>query len=227
MNIFLKTLILLLPFFTLPFNSKPQSIKSNFCDKSVLSDKEYERCLSDSAWDKDIIIKINYLSFLKTEVFPPFRKERKKLVIQDSIQVLIANLKRTYDSVFLNRFQLYRKQMDRNQQYVQPKAYLSSVLSFELFNFYPDIFSVVMNDPIQTGKNSEHQTFITNFYSKTDYLYSLLNEKIRADILLITSKLHQQRNSRKEFQKIDIFQGELPEILKNKFDILNYLIWIE
>lgn len=226
-NIFLKTFILLLPLFALPFNSKSQSIKSNYCDKSVLSDREYERCLSDSAWNEDILIKVSYISFLKTEVLPIFRKERKKLVIQDSVQMLIVNLKRTYDSIFLNRFQLYRKQMDRNQQYVQPKAYLSSVLSFEVFNLYPDIYSVIVNDPIQAGKTSGYQNFITNFYTKTDYLYSLLDEKTRADVLLITSKLYQHWNSRKEFKDIDMFKVELPESLKRKFDILNYLIWVD
>ena len=226
-KILLKTLISLLPLFVLPFTSKSQIIKSNYCDKSILSDREYERCLSDSAWNYDILIKVSYISFLKTEVLPALRKERKKLIIQDSLQKLIINLKQTYDSVFLNRFQTYRKQMDRNQQYVQPKAYISSVLSFEVFNFYPDIYSVIINDPIQTGKNSGYQKLITNFFSKSDYLYSLLNEKMRADILLNTSKLHQLWNSRKEFQDIDLFKGQIPEPLKSKFDILNYLLWVE
>lgn len=226
-NTYRKIYIIFLSFFVTTFIAKSQQLNANNCDKSVLSDIEYEKCLSDSAWNSDITIRINYISFLKTEVLPPIRKERKKLLLQDTLRNLIIELKNTYDSIYTKRFILYREQMDKNQKFVQPKAYLSSILSFEVFFLYPDIYAVIINDPVTNSIQSDYDLFVDQFYQKCLHAYSLLNEDITKNILIQTTKLENHLSSNIEFKNLTIFKNPIPGELENKLAIINYLIWME
>ena len=222
-----KIYIIFLSFFVTTFIAKSQHLNINNCDKSVLSDAEYERCLSDSAWDRDITIRINYISFLKTEVLPPIRKERKKLLLQDTLRNLIIELKNTYDSIYTKRFILYREQMDKNQKFVQPKAYLSSILSFEVFFLYPDIYAVIINDPVTNSMQSDYDLFVDQFYQRCLHAYSLLNEDITKNILIQTTKLEDQLGSKNEFKNLTVIKNPMQGVFENKLEVLNYLLWTE
>lgn len=222
-----KIYIVFLSLFLTTFIAQSQQININNCDKLVLSDSEYERCLSDTAWGSDITIRINYISFLKTEVLPPIRKERKKLFLQDTLRNLIIELKDTYDSIYMKRFFSYREQMDKNQKFIQPKAYLSSILSFEVFFLYPDIYAVIINDPVANSNQSDYYLFVDRFYQKCLHAYSLLNEDIMKNLLIQTTKLENHLSSKIEFKNLTIFKNPIQGELENKLAVINYLIWTE
>ena len=139
-----------------------QEIISNICDSKLLTKQEYEKCKSDSVWTADIINKTNYIINLKTDLLPKYRLLRKELDIPIILQEALQQLKITYDTVLNNKLSIFQTEMDRNQKYVQPKAYLSSLLSFQFFKFYPDIYAILLNDihlQLKPKTTSEQQKF--------------------------------------------------------------------
>ncbi len=41
---------------------------------------------------------------------------------------------------------VYERELEQNQRYVQPKAYLSTLINFHTFNLYPDVYALLLND---------------------------------------------------------------------------------
>jgi len=123
-----------------------QDIITNTCDSTFLTKQEYERCKSDTAWTADILIKTNYIINLKTDLLPKYRVIRKGLTLSNELQSSLRHLKTAYDTVLNKKVSTFHTDMDRNQKYVQPKAYISSLLSLQIFRFYPDIYAILLND---------------------------------------------------------------------------------
>src|SRR5690606_28258272 len=138
----MRLLILLL----LLTNSVLGQIRDNKCDSTILSKNEYEKCLGDSVYLLDISHKVNFISKFKTEILPNYRRERMKLLLSGEIKKAIGDLKEVYDSALMFRMSKLLDIADSNRFYVQPKGYLSIVLSFEHFKFYPDVYAVLLNE---------------------------------------------------------------------------------
>jgi hypothetical protein len=118
--------------------------------------------------------------------------------------------------------------MDRNQKYVQPKAYLSSLLSFQLFRFYPDIYAILLNDI--------HLQLTPKSTSKEQKLYRQLCEKIihyvpaglHQKLIKITNELNTENNILLEQGNVTkMFQGLIQEGCRSNCDIINFLLWTE
>ncbi len=61
-------------------NTYAQILKNN-CDSTILTLQEFEKCKLDQGWDKDIMININFVSSLKTELLPKYRRARESLIV--------------------------------------------------------------------------------------------------------------------------------------------------
>jgi hypothetical protein len=96
-----------------------QEIASNTCDSTILTKKEYEKCMSDTAWTADIILKTNYIIKFKTFLLPKYRLIRRDLNIPATLQKSLQQLKLIYDTVLSKKLSLFQIEMDRNQKYVQ------------------------------------------------------------------------------------------------------------
>jgi len=107
------TTILLLICLTSSFRGKSQTLASNYCDSSVLTEPEYEKCKGDTIFNKDIVVRTNYIVFLKTELLPKYREQRKALILPDEVKMHIKALKTIYDSTTNYKLQRLTLEMDR------------------------------------------------------------------------------------------------------------------
>lgn len=208
-------------------NLNSQVLNKNNCDRSVLSEKEYVKCLEDSAWNYDIIAKTNYISFIKTELLPKFRQKRKQLKIPEDLTIYLTELKILYDSSLKNKTWSISKEMEKNQYYIQPKAYISSILSFEVFKFYPDIYAVLLNIiPSWTSFNNN-----LGELEKIDALLKKIKISLPQNILStakdITTEMEKERLKYKEHLVGDFLQGSTDEQSRQFYSIINFLIWNE
>ncbi len=155
---FLKLLILFNLFFV---DCYGQKIIANTCDSTIMTKLEYEKCRRDTAWIADILINTNYIIDLKTRLLPKYRLIRENLIFTPALQQSLQQLKIIYDTVLNKKLLTFQADMDRYQQYVQPKAYLSSLLSFQVFRVFPDVYAILLNDihlqlnPKTTGENQK------------------------------------------------------------------------
>jgi hypothetical protein len=204
-----------------------QEIASNTCDSTILTKKEYEKCMSDTAWTADIIIKTNYIIKFKTFLLPKYRLIRRDLNIPATLQKSLQQLKLIYDTVLSKKLSLFQIEMDRNQKYVQPKAYISSLLSFQVFKFYPDIYAILLNEihlDLRPKSTSEEQYLYKQIFDNTlksipVELYQKLS-KITNELSIDNSKLSLQG-----FPKL--FHGLIPDNYRSQCDIINFLLWTE
>lgn len=204
-----------------------QEIVKNTCDSTLLTKQEYEKCLVDSAWTSDIIHKTNYIIKLKTDILPKYRLLRKELIIPTSLQQSLRQLKLIYDTVLYNKLFFYQKDMDSNQKYIQPKAYLSSMLSFQVFKFYPDIYAILLNDlhlQLSPKTTIEQLELYKKLFEKT---INLTPEVLFQKILKITYEFNIDNNKISNNGFSNIFHGLINDDYKNQCDVINFLIWSE
>ena len=216
-------LLILFNFFLV--DSYGQEIVANTCDSTLLTKKEYEKCKTDTAWAADILIKTNYIIKFKTDLLPKYRLIRRELNIPPTLQKSLQQLKIIYDTVLNKKLNVYQSEMDSNQKYVQPKAYLSSLLSFQVVRFYPDIYAILLNDihlkltPKTTRKEQElyQQLLDQTIKSIPDDLYQR--------IIKITNEFNADNNKLMEQGIIRLLQGSMEEGYRSKCDVINFLLW--
>ncbi len=204
-----------------------QSIASNFCDSSVLTKAEFDKCKIDSVWKSEVLIKINYISALKTELLPKYRQQRIKIILPTNLKSSVRLLKNIYDSVLMKKLYVFEKDMDKQQLLVQPKAYISSLLSFQVFKFYPDVYAILLNDihlqlkPKTSTKELENYTKLFNNVLTIipTKLYKQL-EKINLELQMDKAKLNSQIPS-------ELFRGSIVEEYRTQCNIVNLLMWTE
>lgn len=204
-----------------------QEIVANTCDSFLLTKKEYEKCKSDTAWTADILIKTNYIIKFKTDLLPKYRLIRRDFDIPKALKKSLQRLKIIYDTVLNKKVIVFQTEMDRNQKYVQQKAYLSSMLSFQILKFYPDIYAILLNDihlQLTPKSTSEEQKMYKQLFEKTI-------ESIPADLyqklIKITNDLTTDNNRLMEQGVIKMFQGSIQEGYRSQCDIINFLLWTE
>jgi hypothetical protein len=219
--------ILIIICLTASFHAQTQNLASNLCDSSVLTQQEYEICKADTIFNNDINVRTNYIIFLKTNLLPKYRIQRKALILPDDIKNDLKLLKIIYDSTVAFKLQRMALEMDSNQKYVQPKAYLSSLLALEIFKFYPDVYAVLLNEihlRLNPKTNGDQMKQIQRLVDK---IASLITNSLKDKVQQITSALTKER---KEFTKgypLDLFQGNINDEKKEVYNIINFLLWTQ
>jgi hypothetical protein len=197
------------------------------CDSLTLTADEFRKCKLDDLFEENLVAVINYATYLKKEVLPPFRKQRQELHIPKPLKDSIRKLKAVYDSVLNYKIAGWSTDMDRNQKFVQPKAFAASLLQMELFRIYPDIYAVLLNpihlnlrpksDPV---KVAEIEMLVERVYqSVSSALKHLLEEQSTA--------LNKQQKAYANFNALQQFQGDVSTSKRAYYQLINYLIWIE
>jgi hypothetical protein len=204
-----------------------QDIIANTCDSILLSKEEYEKCKSDTAWTADIAIKINYISILKTNLLPKYRLIRKRLKLSSSLQNSLQRLKIIYDTCLNKKLFSFQTEMDKNQKYVQPKSYLSSLLSFQVFKFYPDIHAILLNSiHLQLTPKTTTQE-LKSYKQHFDKIIKSIPADLYQELMKITTELSRDNAELMKQGFTSIFQGSIQEGYRNQCNIVNFLLWTE
>jgi len=205
------------------YEVKAQELTSYPCDKNILTDEAYEKCLSDSALKLNVFAVTNYIALLQKKIFPGFRINRKSLNIPVEVESDLAILRNMYDSTLKFKTGVIKEDMYKNQKYVQPYAYISSYLALEIFNLYPDIYAILLNPihlVLRPKTNPDSLKLIETYTSK---IFSALPADLYSEVLLYSKDLELKR---KEFSyNVVMFQGELEAAQKDKLNVLNFLLW--
>ena len=204
-----------------------QKILPNNCDSSILTMDELRKCKLDSVWLMDISIKINYIEALKTQLLPKYRSIRRSISVPEALLQHVRQLKKVYDSLLNVKTDQYEKDMDKDQLYVQPKAYISSFLSFQLFKFYPDVYAILLNEihldlrPITSKQELERykRIFDKVVQSIPDTLYEKLSET--------TVQMWKDESRLPQEGAIWALQGIIAEDYRKKCNIVNFLMWTQ
>lgn len=218
---------LLIVFQLFIFNSYGQEIVANRCDSAILTKKEYDKCTGDTAWARDIIIKTNYIVRFKTELLPKYRLIRRAIVIPAELEFSLRQLKEIYDSVLNKKLATLQSEMDRNHKYLQPKAYLSSLLSFQVFNFYPDTYAILLNDiHLQlTPKTKKEDLNIYKF--QFENIVKAIPTKVYQQVVRITNDMDIENRKLMADGFMPMFQGSKTADLSSQCKIVNFLLWKE
>ena len=199
--------------------------QNGHCDQKYLNKIELEKCLKDSLWTNDVKIKIDYIVSFKTILLPKFRHTRKMIKSKMKIDIKILILSNLYDSICEIKTNQYKKDTDKNNYFIQPKSYLSTVLSLELFKFYPDISAILLNPIHQKLKP------ITSIESRKLF-EKIINELIEEitieqfiEISTIVKKFQIEKMNLLNSLPIELFQNNINDETKLKYDVINFLIW--
>ena len=181
----------------------------------------------DSNFNNDIIARTNYITFLKTELLPKYRLIRNSLLLTENLKRQVKILKVFYDSTLDYKKHIMTLEMDRNQNYIQPKAYLTSLLAIETFKIYPDLYAILLN-PIHVVLKPQSDYIKINWAEETvdDILTSMTVEMKRE----IQKLVLEMSNKRKAFTKgyfYDMFQGDVVEEMRSFYNVVNFLLWTE
>jgi len=203
-----------------------QTFISNKCDSTVLSPAEIAKCRIDSVYQYDLVPKINMITRLKTEVLPKHRKKRTALQFSDSLRKKIRAFKQIYDSTLNYKLEVFGSDMDRNQRYVQPKAYISSLLTFQIFKFYPDVYAILFN-PVHLDLTPKTKL------EDRERILKLLNEIIQLipegeREIIFASAMELDKEAKVAGEGVPhVFQGLLNENERKPYILVNYIIWTE
>lgn len=204
-----------------------QEIAVNTCDSTVLTKEEYEKCKSDNAWTADILIKTNYIIKFKTSLLPKYRLLRRGLIIPPKLQKPLEQLKLVYDTILHKKTSLFQTEMDRNQGYVQPKSYISSLLSFQVLQFYPDVYAILLNEihlDLAPKSTIGEQKLYKQFFDKS---LEAIPTDLYQKLIKITNELSADNNKLMEQGFTKLFQGSIQEGYRSQCDIINFLLWSE
>lgn len=211
----------------LSMNTASQQFLPNICDSIILTKEQFEKCKNDSIWSGDIVLKINYISSLKTELLPKYKLQRQKIQIPNDLRTLIKQIKRSYDSTLNHKLAVWENEMDKNQKYVQPKAYLSSLLSFQLFKFYPDVYAILLNDIHSKLNPKSSSAHIGNTRKLVDKIIKQIPATLYQELIKITTEFQTEKLKLKKDFPIELFQGDKPDAYIISYNILNFLMWTE
>ena len=220
-------LTFILSFTILSVDSYGQSFVTNSCDSTILTKEEFEKCLADTAWNADIVISTNYITNFKTDLLPKYRKIRKELKLSNELKISLQHLKTSYDTVLNAKLLTFIKEMDKNQKYVQPKAYLSSLLSLQTFKLYPDVYAILLND-IHLHLSPKTSISDLNRYKEfVDKVSKSIEPDLYKRLESITTSFFADNDKLKKSGFSPLFQGAQSQEDKKKYQIINFLLWTE
>ena len=201
----------------------------NDCDKKILTEKEYQKCLKDSIYKSDFEPRINYITTLTTKVLPKYRAIRKKIEFDHNITQKVDSLREIYNNQTEKKLYTYQKDVYKNGMFVSPKSYISTNLAFQNFMLYPDVFALLVNrnNLIVTPRNTENE--LECYQKLMNDLYTKLSEKQKIEIAKIVLELRRDKLEIQTEGPTEILQGIgiLNEQERNKYDIIDFLIWNE
>lgn len=202
-----------------------QNIIENTCDSTILTRKEYERCKSDTAWKHDIIPKVNYIVSLKTELLPKYRIARNDFNLPKPLQESLKQFKKTYDTVLNKKLLTYEADMDENQQYVRPKAYISSLLSLQLLKIYPDIYAVLLNDVHLALRPKTTQEELKAYKSQVDNIIKSIPSDLYKQLVEISNSIDAGMSTLSKGEVIRLFRGSIDDDYRSQCNVVNFLLW--
>jgi len=222
-----RTLIISCLLCLVSFNTLSQQFLTNICDSAILSKEELKKCKIDSVWTQDIVIKTNYISAFKTELLPKYKVQRQKIQMPKGLKELVKQIKHIYDTTLDHKLKIWENEMDINQKYVQPKAYISSLLALRLFKFYPDVYAILINDIHLNLKPKTNSAQI----EKVKELLERIIKKIPADLyqklIRTTAEIQADKLKLTNGLPIELFQGRGQDAYVVSCNIINFLIWTE
>ena len=200
---------------------------SNTCDSTILSKPDYRKCIGDTIYNNDIIARTNYITFIKTELLPKYRLKRNSLQLPENLKRQVKLLKAVYDSTLNHKIQVMTAGMDRNQKYVQPKAYIVSLLALETFKFYPDLYAILLNPIHVSLKPESDYEKMKQVENLVDNILASTPPGIKETIQQLSLTLTKERTAFTKDSFYDIFQGEIDEEKRMRYNIVNFLLWTE
>lgn len=205
---------------------KGQGISSNICDSNFLNKEQYEKCIEDSSFAPMIYQVVNHLSYYKTVILPKYRMARTGLVIPDSIQKMILELKKLYDSTLKEKSWVYGNDMNKNMKYVSPKSNILSLITFEYFKIYPDVYAVMLNDIHTILNPASSLSDIERFKGKIQHLLGSLPDILTNQVYEITAKMQIEKNKYDSSMNWRGFlQGTAEESEREKYRMIDFLLW--
>ena len=212
---------------TFPLSGQNLTLISNTCDSTILSKPEYEKCIGDTIFNNDIIARINYITFIKTELLPKYRVKRNSLQLPENFKRQLKLLKTIYDSTLNHKLQIMTSRMDRNQKYVQPKAYLASLLTLETFKFYPDLYAILLNSIHVILKPESDYEKMKQFENMVDNILISIQPEMKNTIQQLSLSLAKERKAFTKDNFYDMFQGDIDEEKRMRYNSVNFLLWTE
>ena len=203
------------------------TLVSNTCDSTILTKQEYAKCTGDTIFTNDIIARTNYITFIKTELLPKYRVKRNSLQLPGNLKSQVKILKAVYDSTLKHKLQVMTAEMDRNQKYVQPKAYLSSLLTLETFRFYPDIYAILLNSIHVILKPESDYEKMKQVENMVDIILTSIPPEMKDSIQQLSFALAKERKAFTKDYTYDMFQGAVDEEKRMRYNCINFLLWTE
>lgn len=225
---YMRTIIIITSFIiSLPLLGQNKIFTPNTCDSNVLSTVAHRKCLEDSLFSNDLITRIDYISFLKTNLLPKYRAKRNEIKLPSNLLSQLKTLKAIYDSTLDHKTRIWSLEGDKNQMHIQPKSYVVTKLSFEPFFIYPDIYAILFN-PIQLSLKPQ------NDYRKTiasielaGKILSEIPDDLEEKLEVICKSMMQERKKYTRGYFYDIFQGAIDEDKRLAYNVINFLLWTE
>lgn len=207
--------------------ARAQQLSRNICDSSILSADALRRCKMDSVFEQDIIIRINYQILLRTQILNSYRANNT-VTITDDLKGRIKALRKIYDSTLNHKRAVFLYDSERHSNYTQPKSYINSVLVLQEFAVYPDTYAILGNDMHLILNPKTDTNFFQPINEQIQTLYNALPYLLKTQLEQIVGNLEKERNVLSEaLNHIRIFRGTVSDEERIKYNIIDYLLWIE
>ena len=204
-----------------------QSFTANLCDSTRLTRQEFEKCLADTTWNADMVIKTNYITELKTDLLPKYRTIRKELTLSRELLNSLRLLKLTYDTVLKSKLSTILFEINKNQKYVQPKAYISSLLSLQTFRFYPDVYAILLNEIHLQLSPKASMDELNNYNRLVDKISKTIPIDLYQRLEVITTSFASDNDKLMKDGFSPLFQGTQSQTDIKKYRIINFLLWTD
>lgn len=204
-----------------------QSFVANSCDSIKLTKGEFEKCMADTAWNADILLTINYLTNFKTDLLPKYRRLRKEIGLSNELQNSLRKLRESYDTVLNYKLSTFLDEMDKNQKYVQPKAYLSSVLSLQTFRLFPDVYAILLNESHLQLSPRTSVSDLNTYMELVDEISKYIQPDLYKELEIISKSFLTDNDKLKKSGFSPLFQGTQSQEDRRKYQIINFLLWAE
>jgi hypothetical protein len=220
-------LICIYIFLSLSLYGQGLTLVPNTCDSSVLTKSEFEKCMVDTNFNNDIIARTNYITFLKTELLPKYRLIRNSLLLTENLKRKVKILKVFYDSTLDYKKHIMTLEMDRNQNYIQPKAYLTTLLAIETFKIYPDLYAILLNPIHVVLKPQSDYIKIIWAEEMVDDILTSMTVEMKREIQQLVLEMSKKRKAFTKEYFYDMFQGDVVEEKRSFYNVVNFLLWTE
>lgn len=158
---------------------------------------------------------------------PKYKVKRHNIQMTQELRMLVKQIKHVYDSTLNHKLTVWEKDMDMNQKYVQPKAYISSLLSFRFFIFYPDVYAILLNDTHLILKPKTSYAQIENFRELLAGIIRKMPTDLYQEIRKITNEFQADKFKVTNGLIMEQFQGNSQDADIVSCNIINFLMWTE